>query len=71
MSDAWRAATALALANALGTLLGYALALQADRLHRYPLFPRNDRIGVALMGPQRDSRAHRISLRSRLPLDQR
>ncbi|SAL88591.1 hypothetical protein AWB67_07625 [Caballeronia terrestris] len=71
MRDAWRTATALAFANALGTLLGNALAPQADRLHRDTQFPRNHRIGVALVGPQRDARPHHISLRRRLPLDQR
>jgi hypothetical protein len=70
-THAWRTATALALANAFGTLLGNALAPQADRLHRYTQFLRNDRIRVALVGPQRYSRAHHISLRSHLPLDQR
>ncbi|WP_235028810.1 hypothetical protein, partial [Caballeronia choica] len=31
-------------------------------------FPRNHRIGVALVGPQRDARPHYISLRRRLRL---
>ena len=42
--DAWRMATALALANALDTVSGNALAPQADRLYGYPKFPRDHRM---------------------------
>jgi len=58
LRDAWRTATSPTLAYSLCAMPGNALAPKADRLHRYAQLPRNHRIGVTLMEPQRNPRPH-------------
>ena len=70
LRDARWTTTALTLPDPLHTLPRNALAPQADRLHGHAQFLRNLRIRVALVGPQRDSCPHHISLCGRLLPDQ-
>src|SRR5260221_3705157 len=54
LRDARWTTTALTFPNPLHTLSCNALAPQADRLHGHTRFPRDHRIRVALVSPQRD-----------------